>query len=222
MKKQNPAAFVAAFAGVALALLTVAVAGTGCRSTGGAPGNGVTAGQNIPPQETDPTILPSPTASPAAGDAAKVATVYRVVSSPEGGRRLERVNLAMSSDKAESPATFALDAMAAMKDSPLPKGTRVRGVKVDGDLATVDFNDAFQKNYPSGDENEAITLNALIATLGQFPNVRRVQILVEGQKVALGGMQDTTEPLEVGPDASKVATAAHSGEGDGDKAGDGR
>jgi hypothetical protein len=85
----------------------------------------------------------------------------------------------------------------------------------DDGTATVDFNAALKdgfENEGGGDEKEALILNAILATVGQFPNVKQVQILVNGEKVSIGGMQDTTQPMPVPPN---VGTQAPSETGDG-------
>lgn len=124
------------------------------------------------------------------------------VETNDNGSFLEKKPLPSGSSEKLSnaqEAERALNAMADLgEDSPLPKGTRATSVTFDNDLATVDFNDSFQKNFEGGDENEALTLNAVLATVGQFPGVKQVQILVDGQKIdSLGGNQPLTEPLPI-------------------------
>ncbi|MBC8101580.1 MAG: GerMN domain-containing protein [Cytophagales bacterium] len=124
------------------------------------------------------------------------------VATDDSGSHLERIPLAVAGSGEASNADEAVRALNTMAEqgesSPLPKGTRARSVTFEGDLATVDFSEAFQKNFTGGDENEALALNAAYATLGQFPGVRQVQILVEGQKIdSLGGNQPLTDPQPV-------------------------
>ncbi|MDX1933305.1 MAG: GerMN domain-containing protein [Capsulimonadales bacterium] len=159
--------------------------------------------QDVPVAETRPQILPSPmaVASPSPGGE-KGMVAYRVVSGEEGAH-LEPINLPAGTDR--ESMTEALNAMATIPDSPLPKGTRALSVTYRGDLATVDFNRAFSKNFEGGDEKEALMFNAITATVGQVPGVKRVQILVDGRKVPVGGTQDTTEPLDVPPSVTQVS-----------------
>ncbi len=124
------------------------------------------------------------------------------VATNENGSFLEKKLLPLDNTTTSSntgEAERALNAMAdAGEDSPLPKGTEAISVRFDEDLATVDFNEAFQKNFAGGDEEEALALNAVLATVGQFPGVKQVQILVEGQKIdSLGGNQPLSEPLPI-------------------------
>ena len=72
-------------------------------------------------------------------------------------------------------------------------------------LATVDLSKEFKDNFSGGSTAEALAINSVTATLGQFPGVKKVQFLVEGQKIdSLGGGQELTDPLPVTPgDAPK-------------------
>ncbi len=150
----------------------------------------------LPPGETQNPVVTPPSPGQEQTDERTV-RVYEKVNGPEG-ERLESKQIPVPPEQAKSPATFALNAMASEADSPLPTGTKVKSVKVEGDLATVDFSPEFKTNFKGGDQYEAVVFNAVTETLGQFPNVKRVQILVDGKKEAIGGLQDTTEPLEVG------------------------
>lgn len=162
------------------------------------------------------SILPEREVQPQreAGEQPHTIAVYTVTAGDDGAR-LTKKTLPASLTHGVTDAVaaeHALNAMAELKNSPLPPGTRVRSVKFGDDgVATVDFNTAFQKNFPGGDENEALTLNAVVATLGQFPGVKRVQFLVEGAKIdSLGGNQPLMEPLPVpqGGDAAQTTNPA--------------
>ncbi|MES2461606.1 MAG: GerMN domain-containing protein [Armatimonadota bacterium] len=126
------------------------------------------------------------------------------VATNDNGSFLEKKPLSPTSGGTETlsngqEAERALNAMADEgENSPLPKGTRALSVTFDDELATVDFNEAFQKNFAGGDEDEALALNAVLATVGQFPGVKHVQILVDGQKIdSLGGNQSLGTPLPI-------------------------
>jgi hypothetical protein len=139
----------------------------------------------VPVDSPDPS--PSPTVS-----------IYVVEKSGEGSEsQLTRRDIPAHEDSAES-AVNALNRMASDKNSPLPSGVKALSVKFGEDgTATANFNSALKDNFPSGDSKEALTLNAILATVGQFPGVKQVQITVDGEKVGLGGTQDTTEPLPI-------------------------
>lgn len=160
-------------------------------------------------EETQDPILPSASPSPdAPKNGGRSVSVYQVVVG-KGDHRSHLQKETVPVKTGENPAVTALNDMAAMKDSPLPKGTRAQSVDVANGTATVNFNQAFADNFAGGgggDDREALIFNAITATLGQFEGVKQVQILVDGKKVAIGGTQDTTEPMPI-PDkgGTKVA-----------------
>jgi germination protein M len=96
-------------------------------------------------------------------------------------------------------AKQAIEAMAAEKESPLPKGTKVLSITFASDLATVDLSPEFKSNFEGGDRAELLAINAVTATLGQFPRIKRVQVKIGGEIVdSLGGAQSIAEPLPDG------------------------
>ena len=76
-----------------------------------------------------------------------------------------------------------------------PKGTKVLGVKVEGDLATVNFNKAFAA-HGQGSYNELMMVNAVVCTLTEVKGIRQVRFLVEGRPIdTISGHVDLSEPL---------------------------
>jgi len=111
---------------------------------------------------------------------------------------------------APTPARDALNALAARPNSPLPPGTKLLSVRVVSGLATADFSRELRDNFTGGDSGETRTVNAILSTLGRFPAISRVQLLVEGQPVdSLGGLLSLSDPLPVlrpAPDTAIVPT----------------
>ena len=165
-----------------------------------------TSGGILPKQE----IQPQAPTTHGSGDMHQPIVVYTVAVT-DNGEHLEKHPLStkdVHGDSDAERAAAALNAMAASDHSPLPSGTHARSVKLVDGVATVDFNKAFQENFSGGDEGEALTLNAVLATVGQFQGVRSVQFLVEGQKIdSLGGNQSLTAPLPIPQD---IAATGHS------------
>lgn len=156
---------------------------------------------------------PVPTAAPG-----RAPSTFEVKAGENGNQLVKHSSTGQQTGTPEEIAISALNKMAEIPHSPLPPGTKAKSVVFGKDnTATVDFNEAFVKNFPGGDEAEALALNAVLATLGQFPDVKQVQMLVEGKKVdTLGGNADLTEPMPVpqnipgltGADASEQETEA--------------
>jgi len=109
---------------------------------------------------------------------------------------------------APAPAQEALNALATRPDSPLPSGTKLLSVRVTNGLAMTNFSHELRDNFTGGDSGETRTVNAILSTLGRFPTISRVQLLVEGKPVdSLGGLLSLSDPLPVIRPASDAATA---------------
>ena len=109
---------------------------------------------------------------------------------------------------APAPAQDALNALAARPDSPLPSGTKLLSVRIVSGLATADFSRELRDNFTGGDSGETRTVNAILSTLGRFPTVSRVQLLVEGKPVdSLGGLLSLSDPLPVIRPTLEAATS---------------
>lgn len=77
-----------------------------------------------------------------------------------------------------------------------PKGTKVRSMQIDNGIAYVDFSKEIT-NVPQGSYTELMLTTAIVNTLTEFPEIKKVQILIEGKKVAsLKGHTDILDPLE--------------------------
>lgn len=78
----------------------------------------------------------------------------------------------------------------------LPEGTKLRGLNIKDHVAYVDFNDKLIKNGVGGSATEMLTVGAIVNTLTEFPEIHKVQILIEGKKIdTLYGHMDLSEPL---------------------------
>lgn len=85
-------------------------------------------------------------------------------------------------------------------DGPLspaaPPETEILSLHVEDGLATVDFSDHIRE-HAAGSAGETLVIASIVNTLTEFPDVQRVQILVDGEKGAsLGGHFSLDEALE--------------------------
>lgn len=62
----------------------------------------------------------------------------------------------------------------------IPRGTRLRSLKIVGSIAYVDVSREFVEGHWGGSRAEEITVYSVVNTLAELPEVDRVQILVEG------------------------------------------
>lgn len=113
-------------------------------------------------------------------------------------------------DNGKSPMENALQNLVATKPGDakysdvVPIGTKVLGLKVENGTASADFSKEIVKKG-QGSYDEMMLCYAIVNTLTEFPEVKRVQILVEGKKVvSLGGHMDVEEPMT--RNASLLAT----------------
>ncbi len=101
-----------------------------------------------------------------------------------------------------SPTT----ALQALLDGPLsheglepsvPPTTRLLGLSIYRGLATVNFSGEIIRDFNGGALIESFLIQAVVNTLTEFPEVDRVQFLVEGEPVeSIGGHVLITDPIE--------------------------
>ncbi|MCS7299982.1 MAG: GerMN domain-containing protein [Fimbriimonadales bacterium] len=79
-----------------------------------------------------------------------------------------------------------------------PKGARLLNASAQNGTLTLNFSKELVDNFEGGADYEAPLINAITSTAGSFPDIERVQILVEGKPVeTLGGHIETATPLPV-------------------------
>ncbi len=77
-----------------------------------------------------------------------------------------------------------------------PKGVKVLSVKVEGNLAIVDFSKELTHKFIGGSTGEQMLVSALVNTMTEFPEIERVLITVEGERIeTIAGHLDTSEPF---------------------------
>lgn len=86
---------------------------------------------------------------------------------------------------------------AAYLRSPIPQGTRLNSLFINGKVVTVNLSKEFMTNLQGGVDAELLAVYAIVnSLLFNVENVSAVQILVEGERVlTLGGNIDISQPL---------------------------
>ncbi|MFW5999387.1 MAG: GerMN domain-containing protein [Halanaerobiaceae bacterium] len=83
----------------------------------------------------------------------------------------------------------------------IPEEVEVINFSLDGSLAEVDFNRKLVEEHWGGSTGERITVYSIVNTLAQFPEIEKVQILVNGKELeTLAGHMDISGPLEPSKD----------------------
>ena len=79
----------------------------------------------------------------------------------------------------------------------MPKDTQVLSVKVNNNIATVDFNKAFKTNFTGGSTGELMLIGSIVNSLTEFKDIKAVRFTVEGKVLeALDNHLDLTVPQE--------------------------
>ncbi len=184
MKMIGKAAMAAAM--TALLLLTA-----GCEENG-KPEQKSSATAPVKPATTKP-VTPGATNPAAAGQ-----TEVKLYFPNDAGDGLGSVKVNVPTDDKYTAAVKEL--VAGTKEPGLtgifPKGVTVRSVKVADGLATVDFSKELTHKFIGGSTGEQMLVSALVNTLTEFPEVERVLLTVEGERIeTIAGHLDTSEPF---------------------------
>ncbi len=161
----------------------------------------VVLGVNLARQHKEPTPAPEPKpqVQAPAQTPKKTVKVYSVEVKDNRSK--------LKASEAEIPASAnpikaALEKLIAQGDgkdsaNPIPKGTRLLGLKVRKGLATVNLSHEFRDNFTGGSEAEGLTMGAFLRTLSQFPEVKQVEFMVEGKPLDTLGHLDLSGPQDV-------------------------
>ncbi|MEI6213683.1 MAG: GerMN domain-containing protein [Desulfuromonadales bacterium] len=104
-------------------------------------------------------------------------------------------------------------------EQPLPDGTIINSVSVQGNRAVVDLGGIFIENMPAGSSAEMIAVYSLVDTITtNMPQVNVVKLTVEGNEKILLRHLDLSEPLaadysleQLSPDAGGAAPPVKKG-----------
>lgn len=156
--------------------------------------------QNKKQQDDMKNLLQRRPQSPKKPKVVGTVTLY-YIQMKESNLSLVPVTQKITSDMAKDTARNSLEILCTLTDSgnlksPIPPNVKILGFNVNNGLATVNFSPELIRNFPGGSSWEAASLSAIVQTLTQFPNIQKVQILVDGKKQeTLGGHIDISEPL---------------------------
>lgn len=158
---------------------------------------------------------------PAAGAPAGTAIVTLFFATPEGeGLVREGREVELEGELAAGIETVVKELVSGPVGDfapTLPAGTRVLGVRMNGDVAQIDFGRELKDETPSGSSAEMAAVYSVVDTVAaNFPAVKGVQFLIEGAPVQdLKGHLDLSNPIA--PDftleqAAPAAAEAQEGE----------
>ena len=125
--------------------------------------------------------------------------VYRVTGPDQGYLVTEKHTI---KDNGKPVAENALRTLVEVKPQDVklanifPEGTKVLGLNVKDGIASADFSKELKK-IGGGSYTELLVTGSIVNTLTEFPEIKKVQIMIEGRKiVTLNGHMDLLDPLE--------------------------
>lgn len=78
-----------------------------------------------------------------------------------------------------------------------PKKTKLLKIAVSGGTARVDFDKTLRTDFVGGSTGEEMLVGSLVNTLTEFPEIKEVQILLEGKEIdSLSGHLDLSGPVK--------------------------
>jgi hypothetical protein len=165
------------------------------------------------PDDEDAQPTPVPAAQPPAGATAekKISVKLYFESSRESALVPEEREIPFSSDLSQQLRTVVEELIrgsSAGHLAPFPPETKVLGViETPRGIAYVDLSKEAASGHGGGSSGERLSVYAIVnSVVGNFPAVKRVQILIEDRPVAtLAGHVDLSRPLL--PDMTLVAAA---------------
>ncbi|MBI4743309.1 MAG: GerMN domain-containing protein [Actinobacteria bacterium] len=80
----------------------------------------------------------------------------------------------------------------------VPKGTRLNSITIKDQTAFVDFSRELKEKHSGGGAGEIMTIFGIVNSLTELPEIKKVQILIDGNKVEGIGeeLYDLREPIE--------------------------
>lgn len=112
-------------------------------------------------------------------------------------------------EEADDPMLFALGAliegpMNSDLGRTIPADVKVLDISIAEEIAQVNFSRELQTSHWGGSTGEILTVYSIVNTLSQFPEIKQVKILIDGEEIeTLVGHMELDKPLE--PDYGLVS-----------------
>ena len=125
-----------------------------------------------------------------------------IYSGDDDGMNLKARRFTVKLGSAEEELKAALDALVKgtgdRGTNPIPKGTRLLGVKISGGAATVNLSREYISNSSGGSTGELLAIYSIVDTVTlNYPAIKKVQLLVNGKKEeTIAGHIIITYPLD--------------------------
>ncbi len=121
------------------------------------------------------------------------------------GEELSFTSSPLSVPPDQDPKVFAINEF--LRTTKLSSSdARVLSVDVKDGIATLSFNPAFESGY--GTDDERTMIEGLQRTMGQFTDVQKIEIVVDGKNIESLGNIEISEPLDVLREDSSSASSS--------------
>ncbi len=118
-------------------------------------------------------------------DGTKLVAVKRSAEAEKGGEYASAVNSLLEGTDDKALVTI------------FPKTARLLGIEVANGIAKVNFNSSLKKDFVGGSTGETLLIASLVNTLTEFPEIKSVQILIDGKTLeTLAGHMDLSGPVK--------------------------
>ena len=154
--------------------------------------------------KTEPATNPdkSKETSPVKTERTEKSMNVKVYYPDDSGMKLVEVEREVLVNDATDKYTAAVESLLEEPDEEnltkiFPNNAAIRGVTVENGLAIVDLDGSLLKSFVGGSTGEELLVGSVVDTLTNFPEVKRVKFLVDGQEIeTLSGHMDLSTPLE--------------------------
>lgn len=165
--------------------------------------------ETVPVQKPEVTVEPAPEPSPQPQPAVETPPAQprerildiKVYFPDDAGIKLVAVNRRI---KIVDESEKYVDAVKLLMTKPsetdlteiFPKGAKLNSVTLSNGTAYVDLDKGITKNFVGGSTGEELLINSVVDTLTEFPEVKQVRFLLDGQEIeTLAGHMDLSTPL---------------------------
>ncbi|MBO4401637.1 MAG: GerMN domain-containing protein [Selenomonadaceae bacterium] len=156
----------------------------------------------LPPPSNEPAPPPQPVTTDTAPSTPRERNIdIKVYFPDEAGINLvavkRRIRITSENQKYEDAVKIIMANPKEMElTSIFPRGAKLNKITLENGTAYVDFSETLQRYFVGGSTGEELLVTSLVDTLTEFPEVKRVQILIDGEEIeTLAGHMDLSEPL---------------------------
>lgn len=153
-------------------------------------------------QQSVSSSVPAASSADAGSNAQKKKEyTFQVYYPNSDGTKLVAVKRSAEAEKGGDYALAVNSLLSGTEDKDLvpifPKTARLIGIEVSNGIAKVNFSSSLKKDFVGGSTGETLLIASLVNTLTEFPEIKSVQLLIDGKAVeTLAGHMDLSNPIK--------------------------